>query len=775
MVNIRDITITTPTPTPTTPANTGAGLNLLTGGFAFVNVERVRVTGVFRYGIVLDQAEVSRVRDSVIDNYGKNNTNAATVSSITRSGSTTTVTTSANHGYSVGDQVVVLGATQTEYNGIQTVLSVPSATTFTYTVTGTPATPATGTITTNLSINVWLTNGDEHTPQVTKSVTSLTRVSGIATAVTSAPHGWTEGQVVVVNGATLGSITSLTQSNNVATATTSVAHGYVVGDVVMIAGANQPEYNGTVSVQSVTTTTFTYNISGNPASPATGTITHDTFNGSKSISFVKQNVASITRSGSTATVTLNSHGYSNGDTIVIAGATQWQYNGAFVIGNVTTNTFTYTVAIAPAAPATPATGTITAAHGSKFTYVAGGSPAATGTINATVVMYAGFTNVIQVHGCQFNNGTFGVADDGGDQHSFSDNNFNGNAIGFRVAGASSLTLKGNTFENGGVSFGGTANILFTNTSVRAGGTESVTSITRSGSTATATASVNHGYKVGDMVIITGAGQTEYNGLQTITAKSCTTFDFTVSGTPASPATGTITANGFLNKGGCQGFTINDNTLSAAMIALSSSMLTFTANSSSVWHEGGAIHANRFDNQLGRSAAINVTQLRRSFVGPNYDSHPGGIFYTGVHNDTNGNILFPPVSTVTDSTFAGGAFTFGSTMLPVVFSGKVLFGAPGSMVGAADGEAVLANAKALRASNYVATATLPLIGLSSGDVLQLGGGYAGSVYTSILADFIASMPAGGAAMNGVIVIDKTGNRLVYYVGGSRYYMPAGTSF
>lgn len=63
----------------------------------------------------------------------------------------------------------------------------------------------------------------------------------------------------------------------------------------------------------------------------------------------------ITRSGSTATVTLSAHGFSNGDEITITGATQTAYNGSFVISNVSTNTFDYTVT---GTPATPATGTI---------------------------------------------------------------------------------------------------------------------------------------------------------------------------------------------------------------------------------------------------------------------------------------------------------------------------------------------------------------------------------------------------------------------------------
>jgi len=68
------------------------------------------------------------------------------VSSITRSGTTATITTSTPHGGSVGRIVNLQGASQSEYNGNFVVRTVPSTTSFTVTVSGTPSTPATGTI-----------------------------------------------------------------------------------------------------------------------------------------------------------------------------------------------------------------------------------------------------------------------------------------------------------------------------------------------------------------------------------------------------------------------------------------------------------------------------------------------------------------------------------------------------------------------------------------------------------------------------------------------------
>lgn len=66
------------------------------------------------------------------------------------------------------------------------------------------------------------------------------------------------------------------------------------------------------------------------------------------------------------------------------------------------------------------------------------------------------------------------------------------------------------------------------------------SITRSGSTATVTHTA-HGLRTGLKVYIEGANQEEYNGVHTITVTGANAYTYTVSGTPSTPATGTITS------------------------------------------------------------------------------------------------------------------------------------------------------------------------------------------------------------------------------------------
>lgn len=79
-------------------------------------------------------------------------------------------------------------------------------------------------------------------------------------------------------------------------------------------------------------------------------------------------------------------------------------------------------------------------------------------------------------------------------------------------------------------------------------TGSVTSITRSSSTATVTTAAAHNLQDGDMVRIAGAVETEYNVDARVTVTGATTFTYTVAGTPSTPATGTITWK-HLNAGG----------------------------------------------------------------------------------------------------------------------------------------------------------------------------------------------------------------------------------
>ena len=71
---------------------------------------------------------------------------------------------------------------------------------------------------------------------------------------------------------------------------------------------------------------------------------------------------------------------------------------------------------------------------------------------------------------------------------------------------------------------------------------SVTSLVRVGSLVTATTSSDHLLGSGQSVTIAGAVETDYNGSFQVTVLSATTFTYTITATPSTPATGTITAS-----------------------------------------------------------------------------------------------------------------------------------------------------------------------------------------------------------------------------------------
>lgn len=67
--------------------------------------------------------------------------------------------------------------------------------------------------------------------------------------------------------------------------------------------------------------------------------------------------------------------------------------------------------------------------------------------------------------------------------------------------------------------------------------QTITTLTRSGSLVTATLGSDHGLATGVEIIVSGATEPEYNGTFTATVTSRTTFQYTIIGTPSTPATG----------------------------------------------------------------------------------------------------------------------------------------------------------------------------------------------------------------------------------------------
>lgn len=129
--------------------------------------------------------------------------------------------------------------------------------------------------------------------------------------------------------------------------------------------------------------------------------------------------------------------------------------------------------------------------------------------------------------------------------------------------------------------------------------EATVTITRSGSTATVT-HTSHGMSTNDKVLIKGADQQEYNGVFTITKIDNNSYSYTVSGTPASPATGTIKATFVC----LSGLTDINGQISMSRVFPSNQPVSGWArkSSSSPYYKEGVI-SGTVDSSLGFSSTV----------------------------------------------------------------------------------------------------------------------------------------------------------------------------
>ncbi len=224
--------------------------------------------------------------------------------------SNVTIVTAAPHGLSAGNTVNIAGvsapASGVSFNGTQTVVSIVNATTFTYSQFG--AVGDTGTAGT-----------------VTTQAPSVIRLNNIATAITTAPHGfiagWFVSQAGLANVTIGGGIAGITRQANVTTVITAAAHGLKVNSQVFITGVTgDTSFNSTVGSTFTVTgiinaTTFTYTQILADSLTGTGGNVQDVFNGT----------FQITATPTTTTYTYNSIGPDD----QVAGA-----GTATIIGNV---------------------------------------------------------------------------------------------------------------------------------------------------------------------------------------------------------------------------------------------------------------------------------------------------------------------------------------------------------------------------------------------------------------------------------------------------------
>jgi autotransporter-associated beta strand protein len=583
-----------PTPTSFTYQSNTAGLPASGGGTAAVNTVTIMTTAP--HGYLVGQTIVL----AGIGAAGYNGT--FTVTSVptpttftytpTASGlpfsgggtstvNTVTITTTVAHGYVAGESVVLANIGVAGYNGTFTITSVPSLTTFTYTI-GAPGLAASGGGTANVNI-VTITTSAAHgfTPGETAVISGVGESAYNGTfTILSVPTGttFTYSEAATGLAASGGGMATV----NTVTITTTTPHDLVAGQAITIAGVLPvTAYNGSFTVASVPTpTSFTYTVPTAGLAPAGGgSVTPLIFGASETgpatianspggaientstatiiaspggaventtTAAIVASPGGIIESGTTVTVTLttttSAAGLAVGDTVVISGVPVTGYDGTFVITALPTPTsFTYTniaTGLTPSAGGTVTLNTVTittsAAHGFA--------------VGQTVVIG-------------------GVAVAG----------YNG---AFTITAASSTTFAFTTAQTGlAASGGGTATV----------------------NTVTITTTGAHGFAVGQTVVIGNAGVTGYDGTFVITSvPSPTTFTYTTTQKGLLPSGGgsavdntvtitTTTAHGFVPG---QVVTISgvpvlpyDGTFTILSVPTPTSF-TFTDNASALPSSGG---------------------------------------------------------------------------------------------------------------------------------------------------------------------------------------------
>ena len=302
---------------------------------------------------------------------------ATTIASFSRAGATVTATLSAapSPALTNGQSVTIQGASSAELNGTYSI-SLVNATTFTYTISVSPPSPATGMYTASI-------------PSSPKTITSLVRT---ATTVTA----------------------------------TSPAHNYSVGDQVTITGATGAEYNGTFAITSATTNSFNYTIADAPAAATSSGNADLGTTHTSAMTFTSTQVTRDTThsdNNSIVTITASSNlasGYASGAKVNVTNVTPSQYNVvlATIIGGGGNNTgnncpggnkqrsFCYSITTSPASPDSGGspkvdrTVTTTLAGLTRTLACIGSSPTPTSTVTATVASSAPFNagDVINIAG-----------------------------------------------------------------------------------------------------------------------------------------------------------------------------------------------------------------------------------------------------------------------------------------------------------------------------------------------------------------------------------------
>lgn len=108
------------------------------------------------------------------------------------------------------------------------------------------------------------------------------------------------GASLAVNSST---VTSLTRIGSTVTGTTLSNHNFATGMQLTISGANETDYNGTFEITVLSETQFSYEITGIPSTPATGTINAEFTGAVIEVEAIEPGVSGNLESGAEVSVT----------------------------------------------------------------------------------------------------------------------------------------------------------------------------------------------------------------------------------------------------------------------------------------------------------------------------------------------------------------------------------------------------------------------------------------------------------------------------------------
>lgn len=243
-------------------------------------------------------------------------------------------------------------------------------------------------------------------------------------------------------------------------------------------------------------------------------------------------IASMSRTGSTVTVNFASaHGLASGITISITGATPTDFNATNVRVTVTSLT---QIQFTQAGTAGSPTGTLIAQWTTASVVVNSNTQGAATNITSGGVLTLS-SPISGANNSAFVN--FGEISGGADQETA--DSYRARVL-YRIQFPFSFFNKNALIGQAKKITGVTRVWVFSPNTTSAG--SSISSITRNGQIATAT-STAHGLVDGNYITVVGAVQSEYNVVQErVIVIDANTFAYTVSGSPTTPATGTITAS-----------------------------------------------------------------------------------------------------------------------------------------------------------------------------------------------------------------------------------------